>query len=137
MEGKAEKIQRYIRPLRFIPFDAGVELNGKALVAVSKCLTSYGYAKIDCPPLLRSLSDFLADGHAVSDTIEVYVYKTGICVIVLEDEAFPILNDSIGVDYCEYRLLVEGAVAICSVHGGVGARCRTLRASSQGLSEGA
>lgn len=103
MEGKTEKIQRYIRPLRFIPFDVGVELNGKALASVSKFLTSCGYAKIDCPPLLRSLSDFLAYGYAVSDKLEVYVYKTGICVIVLEDEAFPVLKDAIGVDYCEYR----------------------------------
>ena len=103
MDEQVEKIQRYIRPLRFIPFDVGMGLNCKALVAVSKLLTACGYAKIDCPPLLLSLSGLLADAYAVSGKMEVYIYTTGIGVIVFEDDAFPIPNDVIGVEYCEYR----------------------------------
>lgn len=103
MVEQADSVRRYIRPLRFIPFDVGAELNGKALSAIGKRLAAVGYSQIDCPILLRSLSNCLAGGYKSAEKIEVYLYKTGIGVIVFEDNVFPITQEAFGVAYCEYR----------------------------------
>ena len=103
MAEQTDSVRRYIHPLRFIPFDVGVELNDKALSAIGKRLATVGYSQIDCPILLRSLSHCLVGGYKSTEKIEVYLYKTGIGVIVFEDSEFPIEQEAFGAAYCEYR----------------------------------
>ena len=103
MSEQINQVERYVRPLRFIPFDVGVELNDRRMSIIEKRLSTCGYSKNDSPVLLRSLSDCLLGGFSLSELLEVYVFTTGIGIVVFEDELFPIVHDAFGAEYCEYR----------------------------------
>jgi len=95
-----------LQQIRFIPFDIGTEIDDRLMEKMHAFMLKNNY----CKCVLKGHSALLSDGvkggifaYQVTKGHQLYIFKKGVCVSVINDDYHPTADDFFSIKSCQDR----------------------------------